>query len=48
MQSDWKDGKGRFPIHHLLVRMCLDTFLIVSQIEFVVCSFCFYDRSGGV
>ena len=36
MQSDWEDRKGRFPIHYLFDGMCLDTFLIVSRIEFVV------------
>ena len=35
MQSDWKDRKGRFPIHYLFDGMRLDTFLIVSRIEFV-------------
>ena len=44
MQSDWEDRKGRFPIHNLFDGMCLDTFLFVSRIEFVVfvlflCSF---------
>ena len=44
VQSDWEDRKGRPPIHYLFDRMCLDTFLIVSRIEFVVfvlflCSF---------
>ena len=32
MQSDWKDGKGRFRIHHLFDGMCLDTFLLVSYV----------------
>ena len=36
MQSDWKDRKGRFPIHFVSDEMCLDIFLIVSRIEFVV------------
>ena len=36
MQSDWKDRKGRFPIHYLFDGMCPDTFLTVSRIEFVV------------
>ena len=36
MQSDWEDRKGRFPIDNLFDGMCLDTFLIVSRIEFVV------------
>ena len=44
MQSGWEDRKGPFPIHNLFDEMCLDTFLIVSRIEFVVfvlflCSF---------
>ena len=39
MQSDWEDRKGRFPINYLFDGMCLDTFLTVSRIEFVV--FCF-------
>ena len=43
MQSDWEDRNGRFPIHYLFGGMCLDTFLIVSWIEFVdfffLCSF---------
>ena len=36
MQSDWEDRKGRFPIHYLFDGMCLDTFLVVYRIEFVV------------
>ena len=36
MQSDWEDRKGRFPIHYLFDGMCLDTFVTVSRIEFVV------------
>ena len=36
MQSDWEDRKGRSPMHHFFDGMCLDTFLIVSRIEFVV------------
>ena len=49
MQSDWKDRKGRFPISDPLFDwMCLlDTFLIVSRIQFVV-FVCFCDLSGGV
>ena len=44
MQLDWEDRKGRFPTHNVFDGMCLDTFLIVSRIEFVVfalflCSF---------
>ena len=44
MQLDWEDRKDRFPIHELFDGMYLDTFLIVSRIEFVVyvlflCSF---------
>ena len=42
MHSDWKDRKGRFPIHYLFDGMCLDTFLIVSRIDFLflfLCSF---------
>ena len=47
MQSDWEDRKGRFPIHHLLDGMCLDTFRIVRRIEFVVFVL-FCALSGGV
>ena len=42
MRLDWKDRKGRFPIHYLVDGTCLDTFLIVSRIEFLflfLCSF---------
>ena len=41
MQSDWKDREGRLPIHYLFDGMCLDIFLIVSRIEFVVFVFVF-------
>ena len=47
MQSDWEDRKGRFPIHYVFDGMCLDTFFIVSRIEFVVL-FCFGALSGGL
>ena len=54
MQSDWKDRKGRHPIHGLFDGMCLDTFLTVGGIEFIVfvlfwCSFsgCFIPGSRG-
>ena len=47
MQSDWKDRKGRFPIHYLFDGMRLDTFLIVSRIEFVVFGFVFVLFLGG-
>ena len=36
IQSDWGDKKGRFPIQFLFDGMCLDAFVIVSRIEFVV------------
>ena len=36
MRSEWEDRKARFPIHNLFDGVCLDTFLIVSRIEFVV------------
>lgn len=36
MQANWQDRKGRLPIHYTFDGMCLDTFLIVSRIEFVV------------
>ena len=48
MLSGWKDRKGRFSIYYFLDGMCLDTFVIVSRIQFVVCSFCFCVLSGGV
>ena len=41
MHSDWKDRKGRYPIHFLFDGMCMDTFLIVSRIELVVFVFVF-------
>ena len=47
MQSDWEDRNGRFPIHYLFGGMCLDAFLIVSWIEFVV-FVCFRALFGGV
>lgn len=36
MQSGWEDRKSRFVMHHLFNGMCLDTFLVVSRIDFVV------------
>ena len=41
------DQKGRFPIHNFFDGMCLDTFLIVSRIEFVA-FVGFGALSGGV
>ena len=42
-----EDRKSRFPIHYLFDGMCLDTFLVVSRIEFVFL-FCFCALSGSV
>ena len=44
MQSDWEDRKSRSVFHYLFNGMRLDTFFIVSRIEFAVfvlflCSF---------